>query len=283
MIEAPAPPTELEFAKFRALIEREAGIFLADTKKPLLTARLLPRLRELGLREFGSYLRRVDADDAERVRMVDRICTNETQFFREPHHLDLLAHRIVPQWIAEARTGRRARKIQVWSAGCSTGEEPYSIAMTLLTALPPGEGWEISILATDLSTRALDRAGSATYPEERVANVPLTMRKSYLLRGVGNQRGNVRIAPEVRGLVRFDRVNLTDEDYPVPQVLDLVFCRNVMIYFRAELRARVIAQLTARLPIGGHLFLGHAESLPQTSLPLRTVIPTVYQRVERAR
>jgi chemotaxis protein methyltransferase CheR len=274
-----APPTDAEFARFRTLIEREAGIYLADSKKPLLTARLIHRVRELGLSSFGAYLRYVlDEQSDERVGMLDRICTNETHFFREPHHFDLLAQRVVPRWVAAANAGRRPRRILAWSAGCATGEEPYSLAMALLAALPDPDAWEVSILATDLSTRALGKAEAAVYSAERAGSVPAAMRRPYLLRGVGSQRGNVKVAPEVRARVRFERLNLTSDSYRAGPALDLVFCRNVLIYFRADTRAQVIERMTGRLAADGLLFLGHAESLPPSGLPLRTVMPTVYQR-----
>ena len=279
----PRPPSDAEFARFRGLIEREAGIYLGDSKKALLTARLIHRIRELGLPSFAAYLRHVTDDDpAERVRMLDRICTNETHFFREPHHFQLLEQQALPRWIEAARAGRRPRRIQAWSAGCATGEEPYSLAMTLLAALPADEAWDVSILATDLSTRALAHAEAAIYSDQRASTVPAAMRKAYLLRGVGTQSGNVKIAPEARTRVRFERLNLATDPY-VGGTVDLIMCRNVLIYFRAETRAQVIARMTDRLPIGGYLFLGHAESLPSGELPLRTVMPTVYQRVDGVR
>jgi chemotaxis protein methyltransferase CheR len=276
---APRPPTDAEFAKFRALIERETGIHLSDAKRALLTARLVHRVRELGLTTFGAYLQRVVADDPELVQMIDRITTNETCFFREPHHFEVITRHAAPRWIAAAHDGARPRRVSAWSAGCSTGEEPYSLAIALRAALPAG--WEISILATDLSTRALARARGAIYPIERADGIPAELRAASLLRGVGEQRGNVKIAPEVRERVRFERLNLTTDAYPAGAPLDLILCRNVLIYFSAEVRRRVVERLIARLAPGGLLLLGHAESLPQAQRGLRTVIPTVYQRIDQ--
>jgi chemotaxis protein methyltransferase CheR len=275
---APQPPTDAEFVRFCALIEREAGIHLSEAKRALLTARLVQRVRELGLASFGAYLRRVSDDDAERVQMIDRICTNETHFFRESHHFEVIAQHEVPRWLAAAAAERRPRQVNAWSAGCATGEEPYSLAMALHTALPPG--WEISILATDLSTRALARARGAIYTAERAAGIRPELRSTCLLRGIGSQRGNVKIAPEVRERVRFERLNLVTDAYGSGPPFDLIFCRNVLIYFRAEVRARVVERLIGRLAPGGLLLLGHAESLPPAQRALRTVIPTVYQRID---
>jgi chemotaxis protein methyltransferase CheR len=275
---SPRPPTDREFAGFSTLIEREAGIHLVPAKKALLTARLIQRVRELGLDSFGAYLDRLTGGDKEEwVRMLDRISTNETSFFREPHHFDLIRERLAPRWIEDARAGRRPRRVVAWSAGCSTGEEPYSLAMTLVEVLPASDGWEIVITASDLSTRALAHAQAATYRADRIGPVPESMRRSYLLRGVGSQAGNVRIAPEIRARVRFARINLlTEGDGPIDH--DIVMCRNVLIYFRAETRAAVVRRLTSRLVRGGTLFLGHAETLPVATPMLRSVMPTVYER-----
>jgi chemotaxis protein methyltransferase CheR len=275
---APRPPTDREFAGFSSLIERETGIHLVPAKKALLTARLIQRVRELGLESFGEYLDRlVSGDRDECVKMLDRISTNETSFFREPHHFDLIRERLVPRWIAEARAGRRPKRVVAWSAGCSTGEEPYSLAMTLLDALPAGEGWEVAITASDISTRVLAVAEAATYRFERIAPVSEPMRRRYLLRGVGAQAGNFRVAPEVRSRVRFARINLLTEGGGAADH-DIVMCRNVLIYFRGDTRTEVVARLTSRLVVGGTLFLGHAETLPTGSSTLRGVMPTVYER-----
>jgi chemotaxis protein methyltransferase CheR len=152
------PLEEGEYGLFQKLVFREAGIHLGDVKRALVAARLLRRLRELELTSYGTYYRRVIEDRDELRQMLDAITTNETQFFREPRHFELLSETFIPAWRAEAARGARARHIRVWSAGCSTGEEPYSLAMTLLAALPPSDGWEIEILATDLSTRVLAHA-----------------------------------------------------------------------------------------------------------------------------
>ncbi len=273
-------PSDVEFTLFATLIEREAGIHLSPAKKALLAGRLAARLRGLGMTSFGAYYRHVLHDDAEElVQLIDAVCTNETHFFREPHHFQLIAQELAPRWRTQAQEGRRARRVRVWSAGCSTGEEPYSLAMQLRASLPESEGWQLEVFASDLSTRVLARAQAAVYPVERIRDVPLEQRRRAFLRGTGPQLGKVKVVPELRQLVRFERLNLSAPSYPVPAGLDLVLCRNVLIYFRPELRRRVIAQLCAHLAPGGHLFLGHAESLQPSGLPLRTRMPTVYERV----
>jgi chemotaxis protein methyltransferase CheR len=273
------PPSDAEFALFQALIEREAGIYLSDCKKALLSSRLMHRLRDLRLAGFGAYYRHVVHHDRdELVRLVDAICTNETHFFREPHHFAHLSRTVFPDWVARARAGQRERKVRIWSAGCSSGEEPYSLAMLALDQLPASEGWQVEIHATDLSTRILAAAQAAIYKNERLAEIPFGFRR-FLLRGTGSQAGVFKVGPEVRELVRFRQLNLIEDHLDVPDGLDLVLCRNVLIYFRAETRDRTVRRLADKLAIGGQLFLGHAESLQQHRLPLRVIMPTVYQRI----
>ena len=270
------PLTVREFSMFRALVERETGIHLAEVKQALVNARLLARTRELGLRTFSDYYERVvDGGDDELVRMINAICTNETHFFREPAQFELLEGSLLPRFIDEAAHGLRPRRVRIWSAACSTGEEPYSIAMLLFARLPAD--WSIEILATDLSTKVLAKAAAATYPMQRLEHVPLDLRKAYLLRGVGSQDGKLRVVPRIRKLVEFRRENLIALE-AVPQgSFDLVFCRNVLMYFSSETRRNVVEELVDRLAPTGHLFVGHSETLHGSDPRLRTVVPTVYQ------
>jgi chemotaxis protein methyltransferase CheR len=269
--------SDRDFLRFQALIHREAGIWLAPVKKALLVGRLARRLRELGLVSYGDYFERVVEDEAEKIRMLDAICTNETHFFREPRHFDFLAERIFPAWRAEADAGRRARRIRVWSAACSTGEEPYTIAMMLLSAFPAG--WELEVLASDLSTKVLDRASAGVWPLEKSKEIPEVHLKAFMLRGYGAQEGLMKAGPEIRAIVRFARVNLVGEDWPAGPPFDLVFCRNVLIYFERQAKITVVERLVDRLAPQGYLFLGHAESLGGFTTKARPVLPTVYQPV----
>ncbi|GEJ58401.1 CheR family methyltransferase [Anaeromyxobacter diazotrophicus] len=270
-----------DFAKFQALIHREAGIWLAPEKQMLLVGRLGRRVRELGLGSFDAYYQRVEADPDERVRMLDHITTNETHFFREPRHFELLEEQVFPRWIAEAARGARPRRARVWSAACSTGEEPYSLAMALLRAFPPGSGWELEILATDLSTRVLERARAAVWPLEKSREIPVDHLKAYMWKGTGTQEGLMKAGPELRALVRFARLNLVDEVDASTGRFDLIFCRNVLIYFDAPTKQRVVARLLRHLATDGQLFLGHAESLSGMGLPVRSEVPTVYSHAAR--
>ena len=265
--------TEREFALFQALIQREVGIYLAPAKKALLVGRLSKRLRALGLTTFEAYYRRVvdEGDRAERIEMLDCISTNETHFFREPRQFEFLERQVIPAW---KRSGPRA--LRIWSAGCSTGEEPFSLAMLLRHHFPPGSGREIEILATDISTRALARAEAAVWPIDRASEIPLSYRRTFMMRGTGPQEGRMKAAPEIREIVRFERVNLNDEPCPVRGPFHLVFCRNVLIYFQTETKLRVVHRLLDALAPDGLLFLGHAESLNCVTDRVTTVVPTVY-------
>jgi len=273
------PLTDKEFRLFQALVRREAGIHLSDAKRALLVGRLTRRLRDLGLSSFGAYYQVVmDQHGTELVRMLDRICTNETQFFREPRQFEHLKREIIPAWRVQADSGMRPRHLRVWSAACSTGQEPYSLAMLLLEELPPSSGWEIEILASDLSTRALETARSATWPITRAAEIPNRYLKRYMLKGRRSHEGQMRAAPDIRDLVKFYRLNLSAERYPVVGPFDLIFCRNVLIYFDINLKQQVVERLLALLASDGHLFLGHAESLSGLTSGGRSVGPMVYRR-----
>ncbi len=275
----PLPLSEREFSLFQMLVEREAGIHLGPTKQALLVGRLSRRVRALGLPSFGAYYRFVIArgNEAERVRMLDCLCTNETHFFREPEHFEFLRQRVFPEWTLRAAQGLMARRVRVWSAGCSTGEEPYSLAMELLSHFPPGSGWELEVLATDLSTWALERARQGLWPLEKAASIPRPMLRTFMLKGVRSQEGWMQAGPELREVLRFARVNLSDERGWPAGPFELVFCRNVLIYFGAEARAQALSALLRRLPPTGYLFLGHAESLTGSAEPARCVAPNIYR------
>jgi chemotaxis protein methyltransferase CheR len=281
----PTPVTSLprisarEFALFRDLIHRESGIFLSDAKKALVVGRLGRRLRELGLSSLGAYYRLLaEGDELERVRMLDCICTNETHFFREPRQFEFLERQVFPEWAARAAAGAMPRRVRAWSAACSTGEEPYSLAMTLLAHFPPSSGWTFEILASDLSTRALEQASAGLWCIDKAKEIPERYLKDFMLRGRGPQEGVMKAGPEIRSLLRFQRVNLNEERCPVPGPFDVVFCRNVLIYFDVASKARVVDRLMDQLTPGGYLFLGHAESLAGLSDRGRSVGPTVYVR-----
>jgi len=265
--------SEREFLRLRDLVYREAGIWLSHTKTALLVGRLAKRLRHHGLKSFKQYYDLVINSPEERIQMLDALSTNETHFFREPQHFELLKSVIFPKWAEEAATGYRSRKIRVLSAGCSTGQEPYSLAMILLDRFP---GWEIEIVATDLSTRALEIARTGIWPAAKVDEIPLSYRKAFMLKGFADQAGKIKAGPEIRSVVRFFRMNLNEPAYPLTGKFEMIFCRNVLIYFDQRGREKVVRRLASFLSPDGYLFLGHAESLHAMSDRLRSIIPTVY-------
>jgi chemotaxis protein methyltransferase CheR len=268
------------FAKYRELIHREAGIALTDSKKSLLISRVAGRLRELGLASFAEYYRVVEDPAAadERGRLLDRICTNETQFFRDPRQFLYLSDEVCPRLeAAAARDGKK--RVRAWSAACSTGEEPYSLAMALLHRFPRSSGWQIEVVATDLSNKVLGAARQALWPIDKAGDIPLHYRKAFMLRGTGSQTGKMKVGPEIREIVSFSRMNLNDPLYSVSGTFDVIFCRNVLIYFDNESKSKVVDRLLTHLAPDGCLFLGYAETTTTITDQLVTVGPNVYARV----
>ena len=269
------PISPQEFRRFQALIYRESGIWLSDAKTALLTGRLSKRLRWHGLNRFSAYYDRVIADPEERQIMLEAISTNETHFFREPTHFQFLEQSLFPYWTAAAAAGKRPRTIRTWSAGCSTGQEAYSLAMVLVTHFPAAQGWSLDILATDISRRVLTIAEQGVWDEAKAAEIPARYLRNFVLKGLGENRGKIKAAPSIR-VVRFMQLNLNDTVYPAIGKFDLIFCRNVLIYFDMESRRRVVARLVSHLASDGYLFVGHAESLNSACASLLCVMPTVY-------
>ncbi len=271
------PISDREFRLFQELIHSETGIYLSNAKKALLAGRLSRRLRELGLRSFLDYYERVSGvDREERARMAEAICTHETRFFREPQQFRFLEERVYPRWKALAAAGRRARRISVWSAACSTGEEPYSIAMQLLDQFPAQAGWSVDVLATDLSRRVLARAEAGVWPIERAQQIPLPYLRRFMLKGTRSEAGRIMADDTLRSVVRCARLNLNSPSYAGFGRFDLVFCRNVLIYFSPESRREVVQRLVSQhLDPAGYLLLGHAETVHDLKGGLRAVGPSI--------
>ncbi len=236
----------------------------------------------LGLTTMKEYFNLVSQSDQqhERALMIDCITTNETHFFREPRHFDFLVQQVFPRWKREAAAGERLSRLTIWSAGCSTGEEPYSLAMLLLKHFPPDQGWSVEVLATDISTRVLEKARAAMFPLEKSKEIPREFLRAYMLKGTGDQSGVMRASPELQKMVRFARVNLSADSYPIDGAFDLIFCRNVLIYFDQQSKQKVISGLLQHLCSSGLLFVGHSEHLGGISPGLKSVAPTVYAPVE---
>jgi len=279
------PISDAEFALFRELIYREAGIHLTPAKKALLVGRLSQRLRELGFRSFRQYYTHVTRgpDSEEKLRMIERMCTHETHFFREPRQFEFLEQAVFPEWRRAAASGQRARRIRAWSAGCSTGQEPFSLAMLLLSCFPRETGWSLEVVGTDLSRRALRTAAQATWSTRNVGEIPLAYRKRFMLEGFRSQQGRMRAGPELRSIVDFRLLNLSDREYPLGGPFDLVFCRNVLIYFDDAARGRVVERLIDALSPGGYLLVGHAETLHHAGERVKSVGPAAYVRIAGSR
>jgi chemotaxis protein methyltransferase CheR len=265
---------ELSVAQFNQISEdvyRTCGIHLPGSKKVLVKSRLAKRLRLLGLNDFTGYLDyvRQDASGREMSAMMEVLTTNKTCFFREAQHFDYLRLELLPQLRAQNRP------IRCWSAGCSSGEEPYTLAMLLQEELP--QPYAAQILATDLSTRVLAKARAAIYEEELLSDVPVWLRQKYFTLVPGTPPRKYQVLENIRALVRFARLNLM-EPWPMKGPFDIIFCRNVMIYFDKPTQQTLVQRYTQLLRPGGLLFVGHAESLSALTHELRYVQPAVYVR-----
>lgn len=263
--------SKLEYEKIRTLLYDESGISLGDSKQSLVVSRLTKRLRDLQMDSFSSYYEYVTQDNSgeEFTRMLDLLSTNKTDFFREPKHFDFLRECILP-------TLEKEKQIHIWSSACSTGEEPYTIAMTLYESVRFPEQWNFQVLASDISTRVLAHAAKGLYAEQRVRVVPAEIVKRHFLQGRGDSAGFVMVKPHLSKMIKFRRINLMDDRFPIKAPLDLIFCRNVMIYFDRPTQERLVNKFYRHLKPGGYLFIGHWESLQWVSHPFRTIAPTIY-------
>jgi len=280
-IGVPAVMADADFRRLSAFIESELGIRMPDTKRVMLESRLQKRLRQFGFDSYKKYVDYVFSDEgreSELINMIDAVTTNKTDFFREAEHFDYLVGRILPA--AAARDGAGiVRPFAVWSAGCSTGEEPYTIAMVLEERRGIDPRFSYRIFASDLSTQVLDKAKEAVYDESKVEVVPMSFKKKYMLRSKAKDGALVRMKPEIRSRIAFARINFMDERYPVNETFDVVFCRNVIIYFERAIQEAILKKLCVHIRAGGWLILGHSETLTGMNMPLRGVAPTVYEKL----
>ncbi len=267
--------TDKEFEQFQSLIYQQVGIKLDTPKKSLLTSRLGKRLRELQLPSYQAYYDRVCAKGGEEelTQLVDLISTNKTDFFREPGHFDFLREQVLSQVQA-------TRSLRIWSSASSSGEEPYTIAMTLTDAIPDRSRWDIKVLASDISTRVLAKAAAGIYDDERVAQLPQDVVRRHFLRGKGEQTGKFKVRKHLSEMIAFRRINLMAPAFPIKTPLDVIFCRNVMIYFDRSTQATLMGKFYRYLRPGGYLFIGHSESLQWIEHQFTYVKPTIYQKPE---
>nr|MBF0684061.1 chemotaxis protein CheR [Pseudomonas sp.] len=265
--------TAADFRRVRAMIHQRAGISLGEHKREMVYSRLSRRLRALGRSEFTSYLDELlsSPHSPEWESFVNALTTNLTAFFREPHHFPILAD------YARKQNG----PLSVWCAAASTGEEPYSIAITLHEALG-ARATGSHVLATDIDTQVIQRARTGVYPHDRVAKLDAARLHRYFLKGRGAQAGMVRVKPEISQMISFEPLNLLDADWPMKSAFDVIFCRNVMIYFDKPTQARILQRMAPLLKMGGLLFAGHSENFTYVTRDFSLLGQTVYERVRAA-
>lgn len=260
------------FAQLRELVFRHTGISLSDEKKQLAYSRFSKRLRALGLSRFDDYIELLkDSDSDELQDFISAITTNFTSFFRESHHFDFLAKEV-------SELGKTNKRIRIWSAGCSSGEEPYSMAMTLLDRVPDCKNWDIKILASDLDRRMVETAANGIYPIERLSGIEERIRKAWFQRGRGDNQGLVKAKPSLSSLIEFRQLNLL-HPWPMKGPFDIIFCRNVIIYFDKTVQAELFKQFARVLRPGGKMVIGHSENLAGVTDQFRLIGRTIYERV----
>lgn len=268
-----------DFNRFRKLIFDLAGITLSEHKRALVYSRLAKRLRAHGLDSYSDYydlVSQAEPDSQEAIEFINAITTNKTSFFREPHHFDFLRETLFPGFADEISSGKR-RSVRIWSAGCSAGQEPYTLAMTLYEFFGLSSQTEFNILATDIDTNVLERARQGVYNPEQIEDIPDYLLRKYFLKGKGDKAGLAKAGKELQSIINFQRLNLFDPVWPMKDPLDIIFCRNVIIYFNRDTQRKLIARMTDQLKPGGYLMLGHSESLHGYNSGLEHVRKNVYR------
>jgi chemotaxis protein methyltransferase CheR len=266
---------DVHFEKFKKLVAINAGISLSDAKRELVYGRLARRLRKLQIDNFDDYYDLLESDTGdELVNFVNSITTNLTSFFREEYHFEYLANTVLPELI---KKNAASKKIRIWSAGCSTGEEPHSIAMTVRETIPEHANWDIKILATDIDSEVLSKAASGIYTEERTSGISAPRLKKWFQRNKGEYQNNLKIKPELQELITFRQLNLMKK-LPITGQIDVLFCRNVVIYFNKDTQRELFEKYANVMPMGAHLFIGHSESLFKVSERFALLGKTIYQK-----
>jgi chemotaxis protein methyltransferase CheR len=267
--------TRDDFDFLRKISNEHSGILVPDDKFDMFYSRLSKRVRVLGLTDFKQYCQHLKNNpEQEFTEFINAVTTNLTSFFREKHHFEYLKNTVIPEVLKRNNT---SKKITVWSAGCSTGEEPYSLAMTILENVP--SDWEIKILATDLDTRVLQSAADGIYNQDRVDGLDSDTVKRWFKRGKGNNANKVKINQKCQSLIHFKQLNLM-KAWPMKGYFDFIFCRNVLIYFDRETKERLAQRYGELLAIGSHLFIGHSESLHQLDTDFELIGNTIYKKIK---
>jgi len=271
---------EAVFQRFSSFIYESVGIKMPPAKKTMLEARLQKRLKALNLDSFEEYSNFVfsrQGHDCEMIHLIDVVTTNKTDFFREPAHFDFLVKTALPA-IIDGRREMLREPLRIWSAGCSTGEEPYTLAMVLSDFAEKNADFSFYILATDISTHVLETAKAAIYPEERTDTIPLSIKKKYLLKSKNPALSLVRISTPLRSTVSFRRINFMDDDFGIAGKMDIIFCRNVVIYFDKQTQQTLMKKFHQQLRPGGYLFIGHSETLSGLDVGFKAVASTIYRK-----
>jgi chemotaxis protein methyltransferase CheR len=269
-----------DFGRLRTLIYAQAGINLNPDKKTMLELRIKRRLKKLDMAscsEYCDYLFGHQGQKEEIVHFLDVVTTNKTDFFREPEHFEYLTRKVLPDYVA---SNGSERQMLVWSAGCSTGEEPYTLAMVMSEFAQTHPGFRFKVLATDISTTVLEKARLGVYSDEVVRPVAPDLRRKYFMRSRDRSSNLLRVVPELRRLVEFHRVNFKDAEYGLSEKSDSIFCRNVIIYFDRQTQEQILQRLTSYLLPGGYCFVGHSETLHGMDLPLLPIGPALYRRID---
>ncbi len=272
------PMTTKEFQRFSSFIQEEFGIKMPPGKKTMLESRLGKRLRALGMnsyKDYENYLFNIKGMEIEIPHLIDAVTTNKTDFFREANHFDILYNQLLPKWFGQHK-GKR--DFSVWSAGCSSGEEPYTLAIVLNEFAENNPDFKYNILGTDISNEILEKAQRAVYPEDRIEPVPANLKRKYFLRSKDRKKKLVRVVPELRKKVAFRLLNFMD-DFDFREKMDAIFCRNVIIYFEKPIQERLFQKFCEHLHPNGYLFIGHSETLAGMNLSLKQLSPTTYQKV----
>ncbi len=265
-----------DFNFLRAIVSGQTGIVVVDEKEDMFYSRLARRVRELGLASFSQYcdVIKSDQEGLESICLVNAITTNLTSFFRENHHFLFLAEKVFP---ALVNSDADRRKLRIWSAGCSTGEEPYSIAVNICESELLDKGWNVRVLATAINSDVLAQAAKGVYSLERVEDVHARRLHRWFLKGKGSQSGRMRVKPEVSAMVEFNTLNLVSP-WSLPEPVDIIFCRNVIIYFDAKTKSALIDRMADNMNEGGYLFLGHSESLFRVTDRFESLGNTIYRK-----
>lgn len=276
----PATLSDREFQRFSGFIYDHAGIKMPPAKKTMLEARLQKRLKANSIASFEEYSNFVFSPEGrttELIHLIDVVTTNKTDFFREPGHFDFMVKVALPA-ILQARAGVSRDPVRIWSAGCSTGEEPYTLAMVLSEFAADNPDFRAAITASDICTQVLQTAKTGIYPEERTDPIPLNLKKKYLMRSRERSKSLVRISPRLRSLVSFRRINFMDDDFGISEKMDIIFCRNVVIYFDKKTQQNLMQKFYRQLRPGGFLFIGHSETLSGLDVDFKAVASTVYRK-----